>query len=198
MQIVRSQKTHHAGLLLVMVWLLVTAWAFWWFQLRFLQPSTTLLSELSDIKELIEQLPEPLKANTPHAIHIYDPGCICSRFNEAHARSIIRDYSNRGISFHIAVPDERYLKEAEQTFGVTAFVSPAVTQQLSSPLAVILDASHRPVYLGSYSDRTLCTAEDGQLVENALDALLSNQQPDISQATGGCLCPWPNTSASRS
>lgn len=192
MQNLHNPALRYMTLLLVMVWLAGTAWAFWWFQLRYLQPAGSAIS--LQVDALLQDLP-PLPLQSLLLVHFYDPDCLCSRFNEAHARTIMQAYSQQGIHFLIAVPDAAVLAEAEQTFGFPAFVSQVPPEQLSSPLALVLDADRQPVYLGSYSDKTGCTSDDGRLVENTLDALLAvDARRTPSQVSGGCRCPWPEPS----
>lgn len=177
--------------LLVLCWLLGTAWAFWWFQFRFLPPVEVPLLSHEQLIQLAEQLPS---SETPRVVHFFNPDCLCSRFNESHVRMIIRRYQQLGVEFAVLVPAPTQIALAERVFGVPAFSYALDAAQLYTPMALVLDHQADLAYIGSYSDSLLCTFETGQLIEDALDALLNNQRPTLQQASGSCTCPWPTSS----
>jgi hypothetical protein len=196
-------------------WLLSTAYAFWWFQLRTLQPfdpvspPQSVLFEAgrmtADLAALLAADPaRGSAAERPVAtvVHFWDPACPCSRFNEAHVRKIVAEYARRGVQFLVVARAGSGLSEAllaaraHRTFGdavrlVNAPSQAAVGLTPSSPATAILDADGKLAYFGPYSTGAVCTATQGLFAEKVLDQLLQGNHPQLWNTwASGCLCSW--------
>jgi hypothetical protein len=196
-------------------WLLATAYAFWWFQLRNLQPfdpdaaSRTVLFEARQINTALSALlsDTPVTAdadrqNMATVIHFWDPACPCSRFNERHVRDIVSGYRDRGIRFVViaraghGLTHDALATRARAAFGDAVQLMDAPTGTLtdltpSSPATAILDAEGELAYFGPYSTGALCTSTTGVFAERVLDQLLLGHNPQQWNTwASGCFCSW--------
>ena len=196
-----------------MVWLLSTAYGFWWFQFKDLRPFSVTTSNKNAFFEgerLWGHL-APLLANDKvdtgrddkgtTVVHFWDPACACSRFNEQHVRQLMAAYRQRGIRFLVlarpgAFRDRAELaQKANKVFGtveVAWLEDEGLNKNIpSSPAALILDGQRRLAYFGPYSQGAVCSVGTGQFVERILDGVLAGNNPGfINTLAFGCFCDW--------
>lgn len=207
--------TTHARLRLAaglsLCWLLATAYAFWWFQLRNLQPFTantgshTVLFDAQRLHERLSALVSTAAAGDAAAatvVHFWDPDCPCSRFNERHVNSIVATFRGRGVRFLVVARNGGTLTgaalqaRAQAAFGRDVRLVAAAPRSVaeltpSSPATAILDAHGQLAYFGPYSSGALCTAGTGAFVEKVLDQLLAGHNPQQWNTwASGCFCRW--------
>lgn len=205
----------HLATALSVCWLLATAYAFWWFQLRNLQPfdpgaaNRTVLFEAQQVATALSALLADTPAgagagrqNVATVIHFWDPDCPCSRFNEHHVREIVSGYRDRGIRFLViaraghGLTHTALAARARAAFGDTVQLMDAPSGSLadltpSSPATAILDAEGELAYFGPYSTGALCTSGNGVFAERVLDQLLLGHNPQQWNTwASGCFCSW--------
>ena len=180
---------------LVGLWFLAMVGVFWVYMFKDLGRFTD--EAWFDAVALQERL-GALRADHRHTIqvvHLWNPACRCSRFNEAHVLDIMQAYQPLGVEFIVAVPSADEVGRARRLFPYAGEVMVYDGGHgLSTPAAVAFDAEGRLGYFGPYSDSALCSATgaDG-LLENVLDGLLGGASPDpwLNLAASGCFCDWP-------
>jgi hypothetical protein len=164
---------------LVVAWLLLTALAFWYFELRHQRAFSTASVTLFDSEARISEAEQwartliPASASTATlratVVHVARTNCPCNRFAEPHLEKIEADYATRGVRF------------VRATGSLPVWIE-------STPAALIFDARGKLIYFGPYSDSAWCGVSGG-LVERVLDQVLSGQvlrpQRLYSQ---GCFC----------
>jgi hypothetical protein len=180
---------------LVISWLLIMAFAFWWFELRWYQQVDFQYSDaLFDSSQMLdEQIAGNSDQSAAIVVHYYDPKCPCTRFNNEHVLELITTYQAKGVHFMVKVPDEAAKRSAQGVFGdVEVQVISASSAPSASPAALVVDAQGLPVYVGPYSPGAVCTSKSGDFVGLALDDMLSGK--DFKQTVNlanGCFCQWP-------
>jgi hypothetical protein len=201
------------GISLLVVWMISTAYAFWWFQVRPLRPFSNLeqaravsfdghaFAQLLQSQELAA-LPGTLSKIT--ILHFWDPDCPCARFNQVHVRDLISIHGAGDIRFVIVVPAEharegdRLRQRAETVFGTGIEVvidhGELANAVPSSPAAAIFAADRELAYFGPYSIGAVCSQGQGNFVETVLTRLKQGQNPHfLNTMAVGCFCDWPGT-----
>ncbi len=202
-----------AGILLL-GWLLGTAYGFWWFQFKDLRPFSRVSANKNtffDGERLRVHLERALVKNkavlssddnsTTTLVHFWDPACACSRFNELHVRQLIVEYQKRGIRFLVLARADAFSDRATlQTKARAIFgdVEVMLTSDVglnknipSSPAAIILDSKQQLAYFGPYSEGAVCSIGTGKFVERILDGVLAGNNPQfINTLAYGCFCDW--------
>jgi len=126
-------------------------------------------------------LPFTAPAGKPVFLHFFNPGCPCSRFNMAHFKSLVKQYSNQ-VDFQIVVMSYRTYteKEIQDKFDIKIPVrfDAGLADSCgvySTPQAVILGSDHALYYRGNYNKSRYCADNKTEYARMALVALLNKQ-----------------------
>lgn len=211
-----SHKKNWFVSILVVIWLIATVFAFWWFQFKNIKAfdidavaNQTVFFESGELGNRLENLIEAevkqgKKSDSISVIHFWNPDCPCSKFNEVHVKKIISDYSDKNVAFSVVVSGksaeqrkERSLL-AKQVFNLAAVKDirsdwPMEKGPPSSPAVAIMNKQGKLVYFGPYSLGARCSPEKGKFVEKVLDRLKDeklSQKKQLNTLAVGCFCPW--------
>lgn len=197
----------------MLIWLLGTAYAFWWFQFKDLRPFSSAATNKNiffDGEKMRGHLNKALSGSQDSGrkddkgsvvVHFWDPTCPCSRFNEQHVKQLMAEYRKRGIRFIVVARTESFTdkkalqQKARAVFGEVDVVwsqDLGLNQSIpSSPAAIILDSQQQLAYFGPYSEGAVCSAGSGRFVERILDNVLIGKNPQyINTLAYGCFCDW--------
>jgi hypothetical protein len=180
--------------LVVAVWLVGTAYAVWFFELRYQRPfvsraHATLFESGAEAPAAEEWFRHSFagpnirdRMSGATVVHVYDANCPCNRFTDPHLAQIQAAYQPRHVHF-VRV-------ERSSPAGAD---SPRWIE--ATPAALVFDAHGKLMYFGPYSDKAACGTSNG-LVERVLDQLLSGQRPRPQLViSGGCFCAHQPPSA---
>jgi hypothetical protein len=167
-----------AAWFLVTFWLLGTAGAFWFFELRGEPLQGTIaqsfaLAAAAPVEAWYREFVGPNAA--PGArftlVRLHAPQCACDRDNSSATQKIEAEFQPRGVRF-MDVADERL-----RTLGVTA-----------APAALVFDAAGRLVYYGPYGSSSWCGGS-GELIESTLERVFQGGvRFTTSPVARGCFC----------
>lgn len=189
---------------LFLLWIVSTAYAFWWFEFKNLRSFDTNAAGTvikPDMHKLYTQLMEKLPTNRHGVVvvHFWNPGCYCNRFNLVHLQQIMREYRARKINFYVAVDrsniDSALRAEAKTRFGdlpILALDKQTIKALVpSAPSAAVLLPGKGITYFGPYSQGAMCSSQNGSFVEKVLDASLAgNISAQSNTLAFGCYCDW--------
>lgn len=187
------------------VWWVAMAYAFWTFELKHQRSFETSRTALFDSgarsasaeawfrATVAPSLSDGGSASLATVVHVYSPGCACNRYTHPHLARILARYQAKGVRFVAA-------SSSSDSSGADSSPAPDGLRQValshdaglswieSTPAALVFDARGKLVYFGPYSDSGRCGATGG-LVEKVLDRVLSGQ-PSRPQPFygGGCFC----------
>jgi hypothetical protein len=119
--------------------------------------------------------------NKPVFLHFFNPDCPCSRFNVAHFKSLVKQYSGEANFKIVVMSNKKYtVKDIQDKFDVNVPVlfdsAIAVSCGVySTPQAVIIDAGSRLFYRGNYNRTRYCADKKTEYARMALDSLLHNR-----------------------
>jgi Iodothyronine deiodinase len=126
-------------------------------------------------------LPFTTPAGKPVFLHFFNPRCPCSKFNMAHFKSLVKQYSDQ-VDFQIVVMSNvtYTVKEIQDKFDILIPVrfDEGLADSCgvySTPQAVILGNDHALYYRGNYNKSRYCSDKKTEYARMALDALLNNQ-----------------------
>ena len=172
-----GRPLHSLRWLVLVAWIVVTAFAFWVFELRDPGSSTgrraTLLTSEPDVREAeqwFRTLPAaPLAPVRATVVHLYRPDCECNSDVQPHLDRIATDYRERGVTLLRA------------SHGLPRSI-------IATPAAMVFDSSGRLIYVGPYNDSAWCGVSSG-FIERVLDATLAGRAPEPQRiVTRGCYC----------
>jgi hypothetical protein len=199
--ILRRKSFAVASWLLLIVWLVGSAAAFWFMELRDWRSFESPAAAFDEVDEArVEQWYRSTAAGMQGGarfkltfVHLYDPDCRCNRFVEPHLQRLMERYQPLGVHF-LAAPARNHSVNASVPFDLPAIREKrdalAAAGIKSSPAALIFDADGRLIYYGPYSDSAWC-GSTGTLVEPVLErALLELVTLRRPQASRGCFCGW--------
>lgn len=183
-------------IVLVGLWALAMVGAFWHFFHRDLGQFGSRDLSFFDGEQVSQSLSEQFQfsGSVGRVVHFWDRDCRCSRFNRQHAREVMQEFGEQGISFVVAVPSAAAQADARRLFPeASEVIVVAETATISSPAAAAFDASGDLLYYGPYSDGVLCSSGDASPVEQVLTDLLAARQPRqwLNLSAVGCYCQWP-------
>lgn len=197
---------HYFAWAMVITWFAAMVVAFWWFQFRDLRPfdeGKLTRTEFFTGTDLAEHLrPLMRKEVRATAVHFWDPGCECNRFNQVHVNDIMQEFAGRLIDFVVVVRVQREheaqkLKaRAREVFPHASVIEiqtdwPEQGQPPSSPAVAVADANGELAYFGPYSIGAVCSVGNGDFVEATLKKLLGGNNPrQVNILATGCFCPW--------
>lgn len=158
------------------LWLLSCAFAFWWFELRF-------LNEFDDEFVAYSQSQvvriDPLENGyVAQVVHIVDESCPCSRFSVSHIKRL-----ESGFSEDVLFKDWHTLqKNLREKMSIPA-----------SPAVAIWAADGQLAYFGPYSSGKFC-GQGNDFVAATIERLRLNDNPEwVNHDALGCFCRWNNT-----
>jgi hypothetical protein len=189
----------------VTLWLLGTAGAFWFFELRDWRPFAAQSVRLFEVggTELTQLWFRTYIGVDAQAsgrakltfVHLYSPDCRCDAYTERHLQRLISQYQTRGVRFVAALtPLFANHPAPAHPLGLQVVASAdgslAAAGINTAPAALIFDATGRLIYYGPFSDSAWC-GSDGGLVEPVLDRALAGRAPiGALPVVRGCFCAW--------
>ena len=179
------------GACLIAVWASAMAWAFWWYEGRYIRPFGDQPAFFYGQKL---HLPESLRgAQRIHVVHFHNPRCPCEAATLDHLEQLIKRFAADEVSFYVLssqAPSQALLERLPRLDTLQgAEHTPA------SPSVAIWAKNDQLAYFGPYSESAVCSSENS-LVEPVLEALTQGRTPLINnQMSSGCLCPWPSSEA---
>lgn len=215
---IKNRKYWFAGGL-VLIWVVSTVTAFWWFQFRTIREfdssavsNKTVFFESGELGDRLEKLVQQRAHDSKQhpgfikVVHFWDPDCPCSRFNEVHVKQIMSEYAGKNVQFTIVVSGndaatrKQRLARAQKIFNSKAVTEirddwPMQNGPPSSPAVGIISAKGELVYFGPYSLGARCSATKGQFVEKVLNKLQDKNsvKKQLNTLAVGCFCPWRRT-----
>ncbi|WP_156970543.1 DUF6436 domain-containing protein [Andreprevotia chitinilytica] len=198
--------------LMVVVWLLGTAWALWWFQGRNLRPFSLMSGQTAHVVPftrpditLPPSFTQQIGANHAPAkallVHFWNPDCPCARFSDLHVKALLAAFGPQGVTL-LVVPKPGVTASAQladkvrATFGRSAILIepaqwPTALTVPVSPATAVFDGSGHLAYLGPYSLDSFCSTTDNGPAERVLQGILAGSPVKLdSVAAVGCFCPW--------
>jgi len=204
---IKPGKTQLA-LVITTLWLLATAYAFWWFQIKDLRPFDLNMSEVVEEKSLttnIKRLLAKASQSTPtkgYILNFWQPDCGCNRFNTPHVKQLTENYQSEGFELiTITRPSAEYnarqvTKMAKEKFNSAVFVDSGnifsgASRIPAIPSVAVYNNNGLLNYFGPYSDGAFCGVGGTRFVEKVADLIIQNEQPNIINTLSyGCFCKW--------
>ncbi|WAC13179.1 TlpA family protein disulfide reductase [Dyadobacter pollutisoli] len=135
----------------------------------------------------------------PVFLHFYNPKCPCSRFNQSHFQSLVREYGQEIDFVVVVLSDQKYTAEKIQDkigVDIDVIFDPSLAVRCgvyATPQAALLDREQKLYYRGNYNASRYCTDEKTAYAKNAIEALLKSQMLPIWSAKAlksyGCTMP---------
>lgn len=167
------------AVVLLALWLVAIAGAFWWFQFRNISAYSEYWASF-DGQHLLDQI-VAVPEGKPLVLHFVDPQCPCSRFSVPHIAELETRYQNQ-VKF-VDVHTAKHYKAAA-TDALPLRSVPA------GPAVAIWDRNGRLAYFGPYSGGAVC-GQGTDFVAATLAALAIGKNPQwINHEAVGCFCPW--------
>ena len=183
---------YRIAIVLVVLWLLLTAYAFWVFHFRYLY-SVNSIDQWVMFSSDQMSLKNEFADDKPTLIHFHDPQCPCSRFVVPDVKNILESYLGE-VHIRVLVPDASAIAKASRLFGVEAEIATTQLQPIASPAAWLMATNGQTAYLGPYSDSGICSISDSHQVAALISDLLDGQVLSAgNHLTTGCFCVWPKT-----
>jgi hypothetical protein len=171
--------------LLLLVWRCGLAWAFWWFDGRYVKAFERPAFFHG------EQVSPPFPAGQVQVVHVWRADCPCSAGHESYVDEMTARFAAQGVRFARA--------GQFPTNGLSPGLShlpywpipDAWDDWPGAPAIAIWAADGSLAYVGPYSDGAHCSA-DSSFVEPVVQALLAGRNVNITrQDTVACLCDLP-------
>ena len=181
-----------ASVVVSLVWVSSTAYAFWYFQGQHLgayPESQTWMAFQAD------GLPVPADAGQVRLTLFWDDVCPCSRYSEPHARELIEMALARDESLLVIVPHGRGREQAASRFPDlpqdAIHVRPSPVEGFVSPSAAVHDRRGDLVYAGPLGEGAGCVTDADGFLDSALAAVRAGDTTAVINTTAsGCFCPW--------
>lgn len=173
---------------------------FWIEDWRYALPTTKPTDYTSALVGVVTELPPELAAHAPRGrpalLHFFNPECPCSRFNYEHVRRLACQFDGSLSLVLVAESADRLdapppgfdaptVHDSDgrlaDTFGVYA-----------TPMAVVLDAQQRLVYVGNYSSGRFCVDPAREYVRLTLEALERGEACSVDLLPPVYGCPLPS------
>lgn len=134
-------------------------------------------------------------------VHVYNPGCPCSRFNRDHVLALAQEFGTRVAQLAlIELPADSPLGSAvlDEELGLHELAENdgRVAEALgvySTPQALLIRADGAIFYRGNYNSSRYCTLESSAYVRQAVLALLAGRvcppMPPAALRAYGCELP---------
>lgn len=171
--------------LLLLVWAAGIAWAFWWFEARYLRNF-----ERQAFFQGVEVSP-PFAPGQIQVLHVWQSDCPCSAGHEAYVNEMTTRFSAQGVRF--ARSGQASIEGLGGVLKTLPFwpIPEQWTHWPGAPSIAIWDARGHLAYVGPYSDGAHCNS-DSSFVEPVIQRLLAGGSVTITrQDTVSCLCELP-------
>ncbi|MDH5547215.1 MAG: DUF6436 domain-containing protein [Gammaproteobacteria bacterium] len=192
---------HLAAYILIVVWLISTVFAFWWFMYRDIRAFDENPSQERDVRFNAEHLQDLLKqeisttqTNEFILINFIAPGCSCNRFNISHVNALEERFRGQVRVEHLTPQgSEKAFKLKKLNKAATVTRARLISEQEipGSPAAAILNKQGELLYFGPYSDGAMC-GQGNNIVERALTKLSNGEslESGLNTRAFGCYCDW--------
>lgn len=176
----RSRHLLTAGLLLA--WGGGLAWAFWWYDGRYLR------SFERPAYFNAEAVQPPFPIGQVQVLHVWQSGCPCNAGHQDYLAEMTARFGAQGVMFARAGPQDSAGLPAALV-GLPYWPLPeAWSTWPGAPAVAIWDAAGQLSYVGPYSDGAHCNS-DSSFIEPVIQALLAGRSVRINtQDTVSCLC----------
>lgn len=202
-----GQGKHSIIPIAIAVWIAVTVFGFWTFEMRYFLPATRPagaaqidasvrpLSPMAGLQTSAGKL-ALVDSGHPVLINFWNPECPCSRFMEHHVRELLSAYRGKGVRFvTVVVSPEDGLSASDcaakwLSRGFAPDQMPYVVDSDDSisrkfgvwaaPAAVILDSSGRVEYIGAYNVARYCDNAATAYAQMALEDVIAGRHPAVA------------------
>lgn len=203
MSLLSVRRRNFAAFVLFFLWLLGTAFGFWWFQFKDLRGFADEQWQERAVRfmgqdlqtELLKSISSSESEDKVTVVNFLQPGCQCNKFNISHLKDLKKRYVNEVRFLHL-IPkagaessDVVELKNAD--LGEVVVVSGDLKKYIpAAPSAAILGPQDTLIYFGPYSDGAVC-GQGKNLVESVVDNTLEGELKSwLNMRAYGCFCDW--------
>jgi len=167
---------------LLLGWLAGLAWAFWWFEGRYVKAFER------PAYFNAQPVAPPFPVGQVQVLHVWQTGCPCNGGHQDYLADMTARFGAQGVMFARA--------GQEQSAGLPDALAPLPHWPLpaewenwpGAPAVAIWDAQGQLSYVGPYSDGAHCNS-DSSFIEPVIKALLAGRSVTINtQDTVSCLC----------
>lgn len=119
----------------------------------------------------------------PLFLHFYNPDCPCSRFNMAHFKSLVKEYSDKMQFAIVPMTDQAYSQaDIQNKLGLSLPVlfDSTIAEACgvySTPQAVIINKDQELFYRGNYNRTRYCTDKKTAYAKMAIESILNQKVP---------------------
>lgn len=170
-----------AGLLLI-TWLVGLAWAFWWFEGRYVKAFER------PAYFSARNVAPPFAPGRVQVLHVWQAGCPCNGGHEVYLKNMTERFAAQGVQFARA--------GAASSDGLPVTLQQMVYWPIpdewenwpGAPAVAIWDTTGALAYVGPYSDGAHCNRESS-FIEPVIETLLAGRPVNVrAQDTVACLC----------
>jgi hypothetical protein len=172
---------HIAALTIIVLWLVASGIAFWWFQAKHISTFDAHFFEFNG--ELLQQSKIPDIGGQPTVVHFVDLSCPCSARAQAHIQELEETFTDMTTFYRWPdVPDT--LGDVIKSANVPA-----------TPSVAIWADDGTLAYFGPYSSGFYC-GDGKDFVFSTLESLQNGSNPEwINHDALGCYCAFNEASA---
>jgi len=197
----KVMRRNMAAFLLLILWLLGTAFGFWWFQFKDLRGFADEQWQERAVRfmgrdlqsELVVTISDYIKDNEIVVVNFFQPGCQCNKFNISHLEELKIRYASRVRFLHlvpegaVGLADLEALSNSGEVVSVTTNLKKYIP---AAPSAAVLGSEDQLIYFGPYSDGAVC-GQGKNLVESVVDNSLEGEIKSwLNMRAYGCFCDW--------
>lgn len=169
-------------LLLLLIWLAGLAWAFWWFEVRYVKAFER------PAYFNAQNVQPPFAPGQVQVLHVWQPGCPCNGGHEAYLENMTARFAQQGVLFARAGPSSGEGLPATLQNLLHWPIPDEWSNWPGAPAVAIWDAQGNLAYVGPYSDGAHCN-RDSSFIEPVITALLAGRPVSVvTQDTVACLC----------
>lgn len=171
-------RFYFAGLIFV-VWVLVMAYASWWFQFKNTGSLNDYWASFNG-SELFSELTLE-SSDRILIVNFLDPKCPCSRFASPHIEQLQKNYKGiaKFVDFNQITSTDSPSLQRIKNISIPA-----------SPAVAIWSTKGELAYFGPYSGGAVC-GQGEDFVDATLTSLTAGNSPQwINQEAVGCFCKW--------
>ncbi|PAU88115.1 thiol-disulfide isomerase [Pseudomonas sp. WN033] len=167
---------------LIGLWLAGLAWAFWWFEGRYVKAF-----DRPAFFQGVAVTP-PFPTGAVQVVHVWRSGCPCNAGHQDYVNEMSERFAAQGVRFARAgLADDPGLGGVLKDLPYWPIPEEWASWP-GAPAVAIWDATGHLAYVGPYSDGAHCNS-DSSLIEPVLVALLQGRSVAITQQdTVSCLC----------
>lgn len=191
---------------LIIVWLLATSAALWWFQSQSVRPFIDTEDDVrfwqaqqvnALLQPLLTQLPSP-NAQQVTLLYFWNPDCLCNQLSQRHLDDLLKRFSAEQLRVVAVTPaniSQTLISEFKRLNGerIELMSAPSSLPLPSSPALALFDAEHQLGYFGAWGFGALCTVASDDFFPNIVRALQQDGYGPFANVAGsGCFCAWPH------